>query len=158
MYREVDQTAKINMVFFYCTLHWAVPGYQDNRSSGENHASVQWKNLAPPPPPLSVAANLTLWEDGVSRDQRLQRTPFMLSIVHFFQISPFPVSSCSPKAPQLAAVWESNTRGWGGGRGGHGRHHRAGLAKRGQRYDAAMTGTWLRGSGIDQLLERFSGC
>lgn len=35
---EVDQTAKINMVFFYCTLHWAVPGYQGNRSSDENHA------------------------------------------------------------------------------------------------------------------------
>lgn len=38
VYREVDQTAKINMVFFYCTLHWAVPGYQGNRSSDENHA------------------------------------------------------------------------------------------------------------------------
>lgn len=70
------------------------------------------------------------------------------------------MSSCFPKALQLAAVWELNTRGGGGvgwGRGGHGRHHRAGLARRGQRYDAAMTGTW-RGSGIDQLLERlFSG-
>lgn len=38
VYGEVDQTAKINMVFFYCTLHWAVPGYQGNRSSDENHA------------------------------------------------------------------------------------------------------------------------
>lgn len=74
----------------------------------------------------------------------------------FFIISPFPVFSCSPKALQLAAVWELNTTGWGGG-GRHGRHHRAGLARRGQRYDAAITGTW-RGSGIDQPLERlFSG-
>lgn len=38
VYREVDQTAKINMVFFHRTLHWAVPGYQGNRSSDENHA------------------------------------------------------------------------------------------------------------------------
>lgn len=123
--------------------------------------SVQWKNLAPPPPALSIAANLTHWEDGVPRDQRLQRTPFIPFIVHFFIISSFPVSPCSPKALQLAAVWELNTRGgagegraWTSGKGGHGRHHRAGLAKRGQRYDAAMTGTW-RGSGIDQFLGYF---
>ena len=38
VYREGDQTAKMNMVFFYCTLHWAVPGCQGNRSSDENHA------------------------------------------------------------------------------------------------------------------------
>lgn len=35
---------------------------------------------------------------------------------------------------------------------GHGRHHRAGRAKRGQRCDSAMTGT-RRGSGTDQLFE-----
>lgn len=115
MYREVDQTAKINMVFFYCTLHWAVPGYQGNRSSGENHASVQWKNLAPPPPPLSVAANLTLWEDGVSRDQRLLRTPFMLSIVHFFKSPPF----LCPLVPLKLHSWQlCGSRIHGGGVGG----------------------------------------
>lgn len=78
MYGEVDQTAKINMVFFYCTLSTGLSLVtRATEAVVKIMLSVQWKNLAPPPPALSVAANLTHWEDGIPRDQRLQHTPFI---------------------------------------------------------------------------------
>lgn len=69
-------------------------------------------------------------------------------IVHFFFLAPFLHPLAPPKAPHLAVAWELEYMAGAG----YGRHHRAGLAKRGQRYDAAMAGTG-RGSGVDRLLE-----
>lgn len=84
MYREVDQTAKINMVFFYCTLHWAVPGYQGNRGSDENHAFPSVEKSGSSSRLFLLSSLVTHWEGDGSRDQRPQRIPVRSPFSNFF--------------------------------------------------------------------------
>lgn len=98
---------------------------------------------------FQLPANPAHWEGDAPRDQRLQHTLLMSFIVIFFKSSPpFLLLLAPPKSLQLSVAWELEyTEG-----AGYERHHWAGLGERGQRCDAAVTGTW-RGSGIDEFFK-----